>query len=243
MGRTTPRAFDYSIVRSAISLVGKGSIAIIKSTILPGTTKELQKKFPDRYIVHSPEFLVLKQAAEDAARPLRNIIGIPKNTKVFRERARMVMKILPHAPFEMICTAEEAELIKYTGNFFLYMKILYANLMFEAAKVVGANYEIVRKGISADPRIGPSHLQVLHGSGHPGARRGRGAGGVCFIKDISAFTGFYETLTHDEYGVQLMQAAIAKNLDLLVNSHKDLDLLEGVHGRAAIERHMSIKKR
>ncbi len=239
---TTPTGFDYSIVEAAIGLVGKGRVAVIKSTILPGTTKKLQKKFPQKFVMHSPEFLVLKQAAEDAARPLRNIVGIPKNTKAFKDRAKVVLKSLPKAPFEIICSAEEAELVKYGGNLVLYLKVLYANLMYEVARSVGADYENIRAAVAADPRIGPSHLQVLHDSGHKGARQGRGAGGVCFIKDVAAFSDFYKRTTKDTSGSDLLRAAIEKNIDLLVSSHKDLDLLAGVHGSVTITRHSARKK-
>lgn len=233
---TTPKGFDYSIVEGALRLVGEGKAAVIKSTILPGTTAKLQKKFPKVYVMHSPEFLVLKQAAEDAARPLRNIIGIPKNTAAFRAQAKRVMKVLPRAPFETIIAAPDAELVKYAGNFFLYLKVLYANLMYEMTEAVGANYEAVRAAVAADPRIGPSHLQVLHDSGHPGAKKGRGAGGVCFIKDIAALADFYGRTAKDRHGHALMRAAIEKNIALLYESGKDIDLLEGVHGKAAIKK-------
>ncbi len=229
---TTPTGFDYSIVESVLRLVGKGKVAVIKSTILPGTTRALQKKFPGIFVMHSPEFLVLKQAAEDAARPLRNIIGIPKQTRAYEAKARQVMKVLPRAPFETICGTEEAELVKYAGNFFLYLKVLYANLMYELSEALGADYEVVRAAVAADPRIGPSHLQVLHDSGHKGAKVGRGAGGVCFIKDVAALADFYDHKVKDPYGSKLLHAAIAKNLILLVASGKDLDLVEGVHGKA-----------
>lgn len=231
---TTPKGFDYSIVEGALRLVGKGKTAVIKSTILPGTTARLQKKFPTIFVMHSPEFLVLKQAAEDAARPLRNIIGIPKESKVFKEHAAAVMKTLPRAPFEIICGAKEAEMVKYAGNFFLYTKVLYANLMYELAQSLGADYEVVRKAVAADPRIGPSHLQVLHDSGHKGARKGRGAGGVCFIKDVKALADFYQAHARDKKGIALFDAMIQKNLALLVRSKKDLDLVAGVHGKSAL---------
>jgi UDPglucose 6-dehydrogenase len=234
---TTPKGFDYSIVEGALKLVGKGKTAVIKSTILPGTTAGLQKKFQSIYVMHSPEFLVLKQAAEDAARPLRNIIGIPKKGKVFEQRAKAVMAVLPRAPFELICTAPEAEMVKYAGNFFLYLKVLYANLMFETAGAIGANYEVVSQAIAADPRIGGSHLAVKHDSGHKGAKVGRGAGGVCFIKDVEALAEFYASHVGEKYGEELFAAATEKNLDLLVKSNKDIDLVVGVHGQAAVKRH------
>jgi len=234
---TTPKGFDYSIVESALKLVGKGKTAVIKSTILPGTTARLQKKFSKIYVMHSPEFLVLKQAAEDAARPLRNIVGIPKKSKAFETRAKAVMKVLPRAPFELICGAPEAEMVKYAGNLFLYLKVLYANLMYETADAIGADYEMVSKAIAADPRIGPSHLQVLHDSGHKGAKRGRGAGGVCFIKDVEALAEFYHKHVGDIYGEKFFAAATEKNIDLLIKSNKDIDLVVGVHGTSVLKRH------
>jgi nucleotide sugar dehydrogenase len=231
---TTPKGFDYSIVGSALKLVGAGKTAVIKSTVLPGTTIKLQKKFPKIFVMHSPEFLVLKQAAEDAARPLRNIIGVVKTGSAARAKAKQVMKVLPRAPYELVCPIAEAELIKYAGNFFLYLKVLYANLVYELAEATGADYEIIRAAVAADPRIGPSHLQVLHDSGHKGAKKGRGAGGVCFIKDIAALTNFYEKKVKDKPGAKFMRAAIDKNIALLVKSRKDLDLLAGVHGKKVI---------
>jgi len=230
---TTPKGFDYSVVASALTLVGAGKTAVIKSTILPGTTAKLQKKFPTLFVMHSPEFLVLKQADEDAARPLRNIIGIPRDTAAFRTKARQVLEVLPKAPFELVCGAKEAELIKYSGNFFLYLKVLYANLMYEAAQAIGADYEVVRAAVAADPRIGPSHLSVLHDSGHKGAKKGRGAGGVCFIKDVAALAEFYRATVKNKKGAALIDAAIAKNIELLRASKKDLDLLRGVYTKYA----------
>lgn len=233
---TTPKGFDYSIVEQALRLVGKGSAAVIKSTVLPGTTAKLQKKFPHLYVMHSPEFLVLKQAAEDAARPLRNIIGTVLQTAAAKAKAKEVMKVLPRAPYELVCPIAEAELIKYAGNFFLYLKVLYGNLMYEMAESVGADYDIIRAAVAADPRVGPSHLAVLHDSGHKGAKKGRGAGGVCFIKDVAALTDFYESKVGNKAGAKLMRAAIAKNIELLVASGKDLDLLTGVHGKKVLKK-------
>lgn len=239
---TTPAGFDCSVVEAGLKLVGNGKIAIIKSTVLPGTTRKLQKKFPRLFVMHSPEFLVLKQAAEDAARPLRNIIGISRNTSAFRARAQTVLKTLPKAPYESICLAEEAEMVKYAGNFFLYLRVLFGNIIYDITKKAGADYEVVRAAMAADPRIGSSHLQVVHDSGHRGAKKGRGAGGVCFIKDVAALADLYEKLVKDPWGDKFLRAAIDKNINLLVSSSKDLDLLEGVHGKAVVVRHKKKKR-
>ena len=74
---TTPQGFDDSILVDALTNIGAGKIAVIKSTTLPGTILKLQKQFPDLVLLHSPEFLVEKTAAYDAANPQRNIIGVP----------------------------------------------------------------------------------------------------------------------------------------------------------------------
>ncbi|MCK5027249.1 MAG: hypothetical protein KAS07_02425, partial [Candidatus Pacebacteria bacterium] len=54
---TTPEGFDDSTLRKVIKLVGKGKTAVIKSTVLPGTTESIQKENPNIFIFHSPEFL------------------------------------------------------------------------------------------------------------------------------------------------------------------------------------------
>ena len=54
---TTLKRFDDSIVRASVALIGKGKTAVIKSTIVPGTTKDIQSQYQDREVVYSPEFL------------------------------------------------------------------------------------------------------------------------------------------------------------------------------------------
>lgn len=233
---TTPKGYDFSIVDSSLKLARSGATVVIKSTLLPGTTKALQKKFPKLYMMHSPEFLVARNAKADAAKPLRNIIGIPRSTAAYKTRASAVMRILPKAPFSLVCSSDEAELVKYAGNLMLYLKVLFANIVFDAAEGAGAGYEVIRSAVAADPRIGPSHLQVIHDSGYTGAKQGRGAGGPCFIKDIEAFARFYEKTVRDTEGVALLRAAIKKNHKLLTASKKDTDILEGVYGHSSDRR-------
>ena len=69
---TTPSGFDFSIIQSVLALVPKGATAVIKSTIIPGTTQFLQKMYPDIYVMHSPEFLTEVTARQDASHPERS---------------------------------------------------------------------------------------------------------------------------------------------------------------------------
>jgi len=228
---TTPTGFDDSIVRQAVSLVGDGKVAVIKSTMLPGQTMGIQKEFPKKSVMHSPEFLREATAAYDAMHPDRNIIGICEDSPGVRAQAQKVLSILPPAPFELICSAVEAEFVKYAGNNWLYVKVVYINILYDFVQKLGGNYEAVRDAFAADPRMGRSHLDPIHQSGH-GGLPGRGAGGHCFIKDFAAFRSMYEkTFPRDKTGIEVLKAMEQKNVQLLRDSRKDLDLLEGVYGK------------
>lgn len=228
---TTTGGFDDSVIREALALVGKGKTAVIKSTLAAGTTDALAAEYPDRFVMHSPEFLVESTAAYDAAHPTRNIIGIPHDTKMYREAAEAVLSILPEAPFSLICSAREAEIIKYACNCFLFTKVIFANVAHDLAEAHHASWDSIREAMAADSRIGPSHLRVVDASKHPGATPGRGAGGHCFIKDFAAFRAMYEeALPGDANGRQLLRALEDKNIELLMKSKKDLAMLTGVYG-------------
>ena len=230
---TTPDGFDASIVRSVLPLVGPGKIAVIKSTLVPGTTDMLQAEFPELILMNSPEFLRESSAAYDAAHPDRNIIGIPEDTEAYRTAAAAVLSVLPDATYSRVMSARAAELTKYAGNVFLTLKVVYANMLYDLAEALDVPYEDVKDALAADPRIGPSHLAPVQPSGHTDVP-GRGAGGHCFIKDLEAFRQLYATRAGDEEGKDLLQAFVRKNNALLTASGKDLDLLAGVYGPATM---------
>lgn len=221
---TTPEGFDASIVESVLSLIGEGKIAVIKSTVLPGTTESLQKKFPSIFLLHSPEFLREKTAAFDAAHPDRNIVGIPVENEEYRSKAQMVLDVLPGASYTLISRSVESELIKYASNCFLFTKVVFMNMLFDVAKATGASWDVLKVAIPKDPRIGTSHMSPVDEDGK------RGAGGHCFIKDFKAFNEFYGSLISEKVDKTLLDALEQKNIDLLLSSKKDLDLLKGIYG-------------
>jgi len=114
-------------------------------------------------------------------------------------------------------------MVKYGGNNWFYFKVVFINMLYDLTKELGCNWEVVKTSMMADPRVGSTHLDPIH-------KRGRGAGGHCFIKDFAAFTQVYNEKIGDEFGVKLLEAMKNKNLDLLLSSDKDLDLLQGVYG-------------
>lgn len=220
---TTQEGFDDSLIQKVLPLVGEGKTAVIKSTILPGTTEKMQMLFPSLFILHSPEFLVETTAAYDAAHPKRNIIGIPRANALYREKAEAVLGVLPDAPYAKVMSARDAEFVKYAGNCFLFTKVLFMNLLYDVVTATGSDWQSVREALIHDPRIGASHTEPAHKSG-------RGAGGHCFIKDFEAFREMYRENVGDLYGTVLLCALKDKNIELLANSSKDLDLLHGVYG-------------
>ena len=226
---TTPEGFDSSIVEEAVKNIGKGKTVVIKSTIMPGTTEKIQAQNPDIFVMHSPEFLRESSAAEDSAHPQRNILGLPRMSHEFKQKAKDVLDVLPEAPFSRVCTAKEAEFIKYAGNCFLYAKVVFVNMLYDLAKDLDCDWNVVRDAMVADSRIGESHMDPVHQSG-------RGAGGHCFIKDFAAFKKMYQDHVADLKGMSLLKTMEEKNIDLLLSSDKDLDLLAGVYGNELAEK-------
>lgn len=224
---TTPQGFDARIVESALSLVGEEKTAVIKSTILPGTTKRLQQMFPSITVLVSPEFLSEATAAHDAANPFSNIVGIPREEA--RVAAQRVHAILPPAPFSTTCDSDEAEILKYTHNLSGYVQVVLFNIMYDLARDMGHGWETIGRALKADPLISNRYANPVHKSG-------RGAGGHCFVKDLAALRGMYEQLSRsDAKGIAFLRAAEEKNRQLLIASGKDLSLVRGVYGETAEE--------
>lgn len=186
----TPRGKDgranLRAVESAFAMIKGEKIVVLKSTVPPGTTERLQKKYPRHKVLFNPEFLTEQKAWEDFMKPDRQIVGFTARSI---DAAHPVLSLLPKASFmspgQVKITATEAEIIKYGGNIYLARKINLANILASLAEKIGADYENVRVGMAADFRIGSSHLDVVRG-GY------RGFGGFCLPKDLCALTTHLE---------------------------------------------------
>ena len=174
------QGFDLSYVEKTVENLTGEKIVVIKSTVLPGTTEDLQKKYPQHTFLFNPEFLVEERAVADMLNPDRQIVGYTKQSKEFAES---ILRILPKAPYEKVMPATEAEMVKYFGNTFLAVKVIFGCQMHELCQKLGVDYDTVREAASADERIGPSHLDVRHG-GY------MGYGGKCLPKDTRALIQF-----------------------------------------------------
>ena len=192
------KGFDLSCVREVCGKITGEKIIVIKSTVLPGTTENFQKECPRHKFLFNPEFLTELTADQDMSYPDRQIIGY---TKESYDVAGDLLMILPLAPFDKIMPATEAELVKYFGNTWFAIKVVFANQMYDLCKKIGADYDTIMESASADKRIGRSHLEVIH-KGY------RGYGGKCLPKDIKALIQFA-----DANGVDLVLHKTAEEIN------------------------------
>jgi UDPglucose 6-dehydrogenase len=204
---------DLSHVLSAARELGRrmtrDTLVIVKSTVPVGTSDKVraavQEQLQARGVPHkvsvasNPEFLKEGLAVEDFMRPDRIVIGTdPDDTRakdIFREM---------YAPFNrnheriFFMDVRSAEFTKYASNCMLAVRISFMNELANLADRLKVDIEQVRRGVGADPRIGPHFLYA-----------GAGFGGSCFPKDLRALIH-----TSEESGepAELMRAAQNVNL-------------------------------
>jgi len=170
------RGYSDSEIKESLANIEGSKTIIIKSTILPGSTKNFQEQFPQHKILFNPEFLTAKNATEDFLHPDRQIVGYTKKSQPVAEK---ILRLLPKAPFSRTIRATEAEMVKYFGNIFLATKVVFANQMYDLCQKLDVNYDTVKESAGADPRINSSHLNIFQ-DGH------RGYSGACLPKDTKA---------------------------------------------------------
>lgn len=177
---------DIYEVAEQIDARGKGKIIIIKSTVLPGTTRQLAAICPEHTFIMSPEFLTARAARLDFINSARIVLGVKSSDGPFPDAIPAEVIELHRRRFVAtpiyVCTWEEAELLKYMCNCFFALKISFCNEIYDLCQHVGADYKTLRNMFLADGRIGNSHTDV------PGHDGDRGFGGTCFPKDTAAFT-------------------------------------------------------
>jgi UDPglucose 6-dehydrogenase len=176
-------------------------VIVDKSTVPVGTAEKVQAAIAAHYagefdVVSNPEFLREGVAVDDFMKPDRVVIGTQS------ERARKVMNDL-YAPFVrqgnpiIFMDEKSAELTKYAANSFLATKISFMNEIAQLCERMGADVDMVRRGIGSDDRIGKRFL-------FPGI----GYGGSCFPKDVQALIKSAEDV---QYNFSILQAVEAVN--------------------------------
>jgi UDPglucose 6-dehydrogenase len=185
---------DLQYVLAAAREIGKAitgyTVVVDKSTVPVGTADKVAAAIAEHAhhpfdVASNPEFLKEGAALEDFLKPDRVVIGTTS------ERARTLLAEL-YAPFVrtekpiLFMDTRSAELTKYAANAMLATRISFMNDIAALCEKVGADVDLVRKGLGADSRIGYSFL-------FPGV----GYGGSCFPKDVKALIA-----TSREHGLE-----------------------------------------
>ncbi len=182
-------ACDTSIVEGILDELPDGFIAVIKSSIVPGTTQQYHEKYSNLKIAYSPEFLVERQRLEDFANQDILVCGTHHEDVaqlVFQQHREAGVLRLDNT-FQV--TPTQAELVKYTKNSFYAAKVIFANQMYDICQGMGEDWYQIRDIITAEQAqpIGPSHLDPIFGLN-------RGFGGKCLPKDTLALGVLAESL-------------------------------------------------
>lgn len=199
--------------------IKKYTILVTKSTVPVGTAKKVKAVIEEELtergeqidfeVASNPEFLKEGAAIKDFMSPDRVVVGIES------DRAKKVMERL-YRPFQMnnyrlyFMDIPSAEMTKYAANAMLATRISFMNDIANLCDLVGANVDMVRKGIGADTRIGSKFL-------YPGC----GYGGSCFPKDVKALAH-----TAREYGytmgvIEAVEAVNERQKEIVVKKLQD----------------------
>ena len=198
--------YVLDVARTIGQTMTKYLLVVTKSTVPVGTAQKIKQTILDEQvkrgvsinfdIASNPEFLKEGAAVKDFMHPDRIVVGVESDC------AKNLMEKLYH-PFMLnnfriiYMDVPSAEMTKYAANAMLATRISFMNDMANLCEIIGADVNMVRKGIGADTRIGSSFLYA-----------GCGYGGSCFPKDVKALI---RTADEQGYPMRILQAVEAVN--------------------------------
>jgi UDPglucose 6-dehydrogenase len=196
-------ACDTSIVEEILENLPEGFNAIIKSTVIPGTTQRFHEDFPKLKIACSPEFLRSKTSIEDFQKQDILVVGTHHAELAERVFDQHIQAGVIRNGGLFHVTPTQAELVKYAKNMFYAMKVIFGNQFQDYSERLGEDWSVVKEIITSpqEQQIGPSHLN----SKSDGLR---GFGGECLPKDTLALVRELERLGLD---YELLKSIINDN--------------------------------
>ena len=211
---------DLKYVLAVAKAIGKNikkyTVVVTKSTVPVGTAKKVKETIQAELdkrgenvkfdVASNPEFLKEGAAIKDFMSPDRVVVGIES------EKAKEIMSRL-YKPFMLVSDRliftdiPSAEMIKYAANSMLATRISFMNDIANLCELVGADVNMVRKGIGTDTRIGKKFLYA-----------GCGYGGSCFPKDVKALIKTAQKVGYDMEVLQAVESVSYTHLTLPTNS-------------------------
>ena len=198
--------YVLEVARTIGCNMNKYVLVVTKSTVPVGTAQKVKSAIQEELdkrnvkiefdVASNPEFLKEGDAVDDFMKPDRVVVGVES------EKAKAIMERL-YKPFMMnnyrliFTDIPSAEMIKYAANSMLATRISFMNDIANLCELVGADVNMVRKGIGADSRIGSKFL-------YPGC----GYGGSCFPKDVKALI---KTAAKSGYDMRVLNAVETVN--------------------------------
>jgi len=214
---------DLSIVESVLDELSKEvgeRVAVVKSTIPPGSTEIWNKKYENTglRVIFNPEFLTEANALDDMRNQNRIILGGPRPW--INQVKQVFQAAFPNVPL-VKTSSTTAEMVKYLTNNFLTVKVAFANEMYQICQALSGtgldvDYDKVVEYAKYDTRLGNSHWAV------PGPDGKFGYSGSCFPKDINAMIFVGDELHVDTH---MLDGAWKKNLE--VRPERDWEKLVG----------------
>jgi UDPglucose 6-dehydrogenase len=221
---------DTTIVEDVLVLIADAPytvdsperVAVIKSTVPPGSTEKWNKQFNDLHlhVVFNPEFLTEANAVNDMREQNRIVLGGPRpHINTVRN---IFMRAFPKVPI-IKTSATTAEMVKYVTNCLLSVKVSFANEVSQICEALdndGLNidYDKVVEYAKFDKRLGETHWAVPGPVPTHDGRYVKGFGGHCFPKDINALMSVARS-----YNIEptVMKAAWEKNLEVRPPDDRD----------------------
>jgi UDPglucose 6-dehydrogenase len=187
---TETEMYDLSAIDETLeelNVKGYKGICLIKSTILPCTTKLYAEKYLNLKLIHNPEFLSAKTAAEDFRNQSQIVLGMTNNvTKEDIDYIELFYKKFYKNAKITILTSTESEIMKLSANSFYSIKIQFFTEIYLLSKKLNCSYDMIRDTIINNGWVNPMHTQV------PGQDGNISYGGACFPKDTSAFDKYLD---------------------------------------------------
>lgn len=216
---------DLSIVegvlRELANIPGE-RIAVVKSTVPPGSVESWNKKFAQSglRVVFNPEFLTEANAVDDMRNQNRIILGGPR--PYINTVKQVFQSAFPNVPL-VKTSSTTAEMVKYFTNVQLAARVVLSCELWQICEKLDAqglniDYDKVKEYANYDKRLGGSHMTVPGFDGVPGAR------GHCFPKDLNALIAVAK-----ELGVKpsVMSGVWEKNLEVVPPEHRDWEKMVG----------------
>lgn len=223
--RLSDGSADLSIVESVLdelAAIPGERIAVIKSTVTPGSTEKWNQKYKDTGLrcVFNPEFLTEANAIDDMRNQDRIVLGGPRPH--INKVKQLFGKAFAKVPL-IKTSSTTAEMVKYFTNIQLAARVVLSCELSQICDALDKNgmdidYDKVLEYARYDKRLGDSHMNASGNEGIPGAR------GHCFPKDLRALTHVAKCL---DVNPKVLEAVWSKNLDIVPKEHRDWEQMDG----------------